>query len=158
MADWTTIADTQVDPDAPVTSELGYAWRDNPIAIAEGASGAPRITHSALLAPVAGTAYTVLPYTNLNVTTASPTSTYVSRGVCIRGGVVTVTVTNNSGSTCQVSGGTPGYTVSAGTTDTRAVTIGAFQNLTFLTTLVGGSSATSTVRIQIGNDAPRVYV
>ena len=158
MADWTTIADTQVDPDAPVTSELGYAWRDNPIAIAEGASGAPRITQSALLAPVAGTAYTVLPDTNINVTTASPTATYISRGVCIRGGVVTVTVTNNSGSTCQVSGGTPTYTVSAGATNTRAVTIGSFQNLIFLTTLAVGTSGQSVVRIQIGNDAPRVYV
>lgn len=44
MADWTTIADTAVDPDAPVTSELGYAWRDNPIAIAEGAPDAPKVS------------------------------------------------------------------------------------------------------------------
>lgn len=158
MADWTTIADTQVDPDAPVTSELGYAWRDNPIAIAEGASGAPRITNSAMLAPVAGTTYTVLPNTDINVTSASPTSSYVSRGVCIRGGVVTVTVNNTTGAQCQVGGGTPGYTVSPGATDTRAVTLGQFQNLTFFTTLVTGTSATSTVRIQIGNDAPRAYV
>lgn len=43
MADWVTISDTQVDPDAPITSELGYAFRDNPIAIAEGAVNAPRI-------------------------------------------------------------------------------------------------------------------
>lgn len=43
MADWTTIADSQVDPKAPVTSELMAALRDNPIAIAEGATGAPRI-------------------------------------------------------------------------------------------------------------------
>ncbi len=48
MADWTTITDTQVDPDAPLTSQLGYAWRDNPIAIAEGAVGAPRVMHNAL--------------------------------------------------------------------------------------------------------------
>jgi hypothetical protein len=43
MADYVTISDTQVDPDAPITSQLAYAWRDNPTAIAEGASGAPRI-------------------------------------------------------------------------------------------------------------------
>lgn len=43
MADWTNITDSQVDPDAPLTSEIAYAWRDNPIAIAEGAVGAPRI-------------------------------------------------------------------------------------------------------------------
>lgn len=44
MADWTEISDTSLDPDAPLTSELAYAWRDNPIAIAEGAAGAPRIS------------------------------------------------------------------------------------------------------------------
>lgn len=48
MADWTVITDAQLDPDAPLTSDLAYAWRDNPIAIAEGASGAPRIVDAAL--------------------------------------------------------------------------------------------------------------
>ena len=48
MADWTTITETATDPDAPVTSSLLKALRDNPSAIAEGASGAPRIVRSAL--------------------------------------------------------------------------------------------------------------
>ena len=48
MADWTTITETATDPDAPVTSTLIKALRDNPAAIAEGASGAPRIVRSAL--------------------------------------------------------------------------------------------------------------
>jgi hypothetical protein len=48
MADYVTISDTQVDPDAPITSQLAYAWRDNPTAIAEGASGAPRIQTAAI--------------------------------------------------------------------------------------------------------------
>ncbi len=43
MTTYTAILDTQVDPDAPITSGLGYQFRDNPIAIAEGAAGAPRI-------------------------------------------------------------------------------------------------------------------
>jgi len=42
MADYVAITDTQVDPDAPLTSQLAYQWRDNPIAITEGAAGAPR--------------------------------------------------------------------------------------------------------------------
>ena len=42
MADYNAISDTQLDPDAPLTSQLGYQFRDNPIAIAEGALGAPR--------------------------------------------------------------------------------------------------------------------
>lgn len=44
MADYTTITDAQVDPEAPITSELMSALRDNPIAIAEGATGAPLIS------------------------------------------------------------------------------------------------------------------
>lgn len=48
MADWRTISDTEVDPDAPVTSELAYAFRDNVIAAFEGASGAPRLQDAAL--------------------------------------------------------------------------------------------------------------
>lgn len=48
MADWVDIQDSAVDPDAPVTSELAYAFRDNPIALAEGAAGAPRIQFGAM--------------------------------------------------------------------------------------------------------------
>jgi len=47
MADYTTITDSQVDPDAPITSELGYAWSYNPVAIAEGAINAPRMQMAA---------------------------------------------------------------------------------------------------------------
>ena len=43
MTDYTQINDTEIDPDAPIPSLLGYRWRDNPIAMFEGASGAPRI-------------------------------------------------------------------------------------------------------------------
>lgn len=55
MADWTTIADAQVDPKAPVTSELMTALRDNPSAIAEGATGATRIYADSMQGSVAGT-------------------------------------------------------------------------------------------------------
>lgn len=48
MADWPNITDVAVDPDAPVTSNLMYGLRDAPIAIAEGAAGAPRIVAHAL--------------------------------------------------------------------------------------------------------------
>lgn len=56
MADWTVIPDASLDPDAPLTSELAYAWRDNPIALAEGAGGAPRIQDGALVTGPATTA------------------------------------------------------------------------------------------------------
>jgi len=43
MADWTTIPDSSIEPGKPIRSIDGLALRDNPIAIAEGAAGAPRI-------------------------------------------------------------------------------------------------------------------
>lgn len=58
MADYTTITDAQVDPEAPITSELMSALRDNPIAIAEAAASAPKIDPRAmdniLAGPVSG--------------------------------------------------------------------------------------------------------
>lgn len=42
------INNTQVDPDSPVTAELMTALRDNPLAIAAGEAGAPRIARSAM--------------------------------------------------------------------------------------------------------------
>jgi hypothetical protein len=48
MANWTTIPDASLAPDAPARSVDALALRDNPVAIAEGASGAPRIVAAAL--------------------------------------------------------------------------------------------------------------
>ena len=47
MASYIYQTDSQLDPDAPLTSELAYGWRDNLIAVTEGAPGAPRITNLA---------------------------------------------------------------------------------------------------------------
>lgn len=70
MADWPNITDAQCDPDAPVTSELIYGLRDAPIAIAEGADGAPRIRPMALGVIAAGS---VLRSTNPGTINASAT-------------------------------------------------------------------------------------
>ena len=43
MAEYQEILDTEVEPEAPLTSSLGVRFRDNPVAIAEGAAGAPRV-------------------------------------------------------------------------------------------------------------------
>ena len=42
MADYTDIDDNELMPDEPITSLLGFRFRNNPVAIAEGAPGAPR--------------------------------------------------------------------------------------------------------------------
>ena len=48
MPDYRVIADSEVQPDAPVTSSLGFALRDNPAAIAQGADGAPKVRSEGL--------------------------------------------------------------------------------------------------------------
>lgn len=47
MAAWTTMLNALFLVGKPITSSQGLALRDNPIAIAEGAAGAPRITNLA---------------------------------------------------------------------------------------------------------------
>ena len=48
MAEWTTIPDDVLEPGKPIRSVDAIALRDNPIAIAQGASGAPRVVDGAL--------------------------------------------------------------------------------------------------------------
>lgn len=48
MADYTPITNSELLPDNPITSLMGFRWRDNPIAIAEGAPGAPKVMGQAL--------------------------------------------------------------------------------------------------------------
>jgi hypothetical protein len=43
MATWTTLPDASLEPGKPIRSIDGLALRDNPVAITEGATGAPRI-------------------------------------------------------------------------------------------------------------------
>ena len=43
MATYSAIPDANLDPDSPARSIDALALRDNPLAIAEGAAGAPRI-------------------------------------------------------------------------------------------------------------------
>jgi hypothetical protein len=48
MADYNAILDTQIEPDAPLTAQLAGQFRDNPIAIAEGAENAPKVQGAAV--------------------------------------------------------------------------------------------------------------
>lgn len=48
MTGYVTISNTAIDQDSPITVALVTALRDNPIAITEGASGAPKIQTAAL--------------------------------------------------------------------------------------------------------------
>lgn len=52
MATFTTLPDASLEPGKPIRSIDGLALRDNPIAITEGAAGAPRVQDAALNATV----------------------------------------------------------------------------------------------------------
>lgn len=54
MATWTNISDTALEPGKPARSVDALALRDNPVAIAEGAAGAPRIQNAAVADGVLG--------------------------------------------------------------------------------------------------------
>ena len=50
MTTYAGIPNSDIDPESPVTTSLVTALRDNPVAITEGASGAPKIQTAALAA------------------------------------------------------------------------------------------------------------
>ena len=58
MTTFRNINDTEVAVDAPLTQQLMQALKDNPTALAEGSTNAPRVTNNALfnnLTPASGT-------------------------------------------------------------------------------------------------------
>jgi hypothetical protein len=48
MATWTNLNGSDYDANSPITSTLTGAWYNNPIAIAEGATGAPKVDPAAI--------------------------------------------------------------------------------------------------------------
>ena len=48
MTTYTTITNAEIDQDSPITQPLLTALRDNPVAITEGAAGAPKVQAAAL--------------------------------------------------------------------------------------------------------------
>ena len=57
MTTYTTITNAEIDQDSPVTQPLMTALRDNPIAIAEGSSGAPKIADQVDYATATGSSW-----------------------------------------------------------------------------------------------------
>lgn len=66
MAVYRTIADSEVDEYSPITESLIRALRDNPIAIAEGATGSPAITGAQAGLPFAQASSAALPKSDAN--------------------------------------------------------------------------------------------
>lgn len=77
---WTTIPDANLEPGKPARSVDAIALRDNPIAIAHGMAGAPRIITAALAPPEVGDAV-ILRFFASNAYEATTSSlTYVDAG------------------------------------------------------------------------------
>ena len=110
MASYIEITDEETDPGAPVTSELLKKERDNPIAIAEGASGAPRIqlaamAHGGALGAVGTYAFLSRSSAASGITAGT---TYAGSGLRYRG--VKVGLSDGGGVLSAIEGGTPSGT------------------------------------------------
>lgn len=129
MTTYTTIPDSSLEPGKPIRSIDALALRDNPLAIAEGASGAPRVQAAALdtgsdenawvwARIAAGTygdigSYAILGHTAL--ATITPGSTVA--GSTLKGVGFFNTSGNNYGSnaTISISGRSQGSSAMSGT-------------------------------------------
>ena len=60
MPEYQEILDSEVEPEAPLTSSLGVRFRDNPIALAQGADEAPKVRTVALQPPEAGQSFLIM--------------------------------------------------------------------------------------------------
>lgn len=82
MAQWTNIPTDRIEPGKPIRAIDGLALRDNPIAIAEGASGAPRVQTNG----IANSAVTTAKINNSAVTTSKIANSNVTAQKLATGG------------------------------------------------------------------------
>src|SRR5690625_686890 len=82
MAQWTNIPTDRIEPGKPIRAIDDLALRDNTIAIAEGASGAPRVQTNG----IANSAVTTSKIANSNVTTAKIANSNVTAQKLATGG------------------------------------------------------------------------
>lgn len=111
MATWVNISNANLQPGAPARSVDAIALRDNPIAIAEGAAGAPRIQTAAIQdgaitnAKVANGTLTGAKLANGTLTWAqmNAASIYAGMGAVAAGAIGSVAMVARS----NVASGTP---------------------------------------------------
>ena len=80
MATWTTIPDRSLEPGKPIRSIDALALRDNPVAIAEAAPGAPPVSLAAIVAALASVPVgSIGSYAFLGDTTSTTTAVGATR-------------------------------------------------------------------------------
>ena len=109
MTTYSAITNGQVDQDSPITQPLMTALRDNPIAITEGASGAPRISSTALDLTYKTGSVSGVTTNSQNIITfdTSDLSNLGDMGLVLVTGNMTYTTANGSGTAsivCTVAG------------------------------------------------------
>lgn len=114
MTDYTAIADEELDPDGPITSMIGYRFRDNPVAMAEGATGAPRLADAALAAGTGNTTAAGSEWVRLRVAlgAAGAVGTYamaryasvLAFGATVSGGSLIASPAGGAGGSTTLSG------------------------------------------------------
>lgn len=159
MADYVAITDAQIEPGAPGTTDLFNQLRDNPIAIAEGAPGAPGVRHSAFLSPVAGTTFPV-GTVSATITSSDGAATLEVRGRCLAAGVLSysIEVSNGNGIATLLRNGVAIDTQSGTGTKTGTVSVAYGQYLALMITPPVSGASTASVTTTCGNDAPRVFI
>src|SRR5699024_9986133 len=125
MAQWTNIPTDRIEPGKPIRAIDGLALRDNPIAIAEGASGAPRMQTNG----IANSAVTTEKINNSAVTTEK-----------INNSAVTTSKIANNNVTAQklATGGNENNWVRARTATSTAGAVGTYA---FVTSVTGSSTS-----------------
>jgi len=104
MTDWTNLTDNELSIDQPVTQEKMLALRDNPKAMAEGASGAPEIQTAAL----ANSAVTTDKISNSAVTAAKISSSAVTTDKISNSSVTTAKLNNSAVTNDKISNSSVG--------------------------------------------------
>lgn len=130
MTTYTTIADGDIDQDSPITQPLMLAMRDNPLAIIDGSSGAPKIQLGAFSRVTAGPAIRAK-----NDTVQSTVSTSYSEAYSfafLQAGQIRVTFLQNS---------------TGGTVIVRRWIAGSFLDVTFVAT--GGVNIARSTDVQV---------
>jgi hypothetical protein len=155
---WTNIPNGNLAVGAPIRSVDQLALRDNPIAIAEGATGAPRIRAEALNGGQSGTApiYAARAWVNFDGTTATPSTIRAS------GNVSSITKNGTGDYTANFTTAMPdtNYSVFGCTKNTNDATAAA--NSFFVSSLAALSTSSVRFRTSIPgvaiSDFSEIYV
>lgn len=159
MTSYVAIPNGDIDQDSPVTQPLMTALRDNPIAITEGAVGAPRIVGAAMFAPSAGAVVqrNCLPFGTETVASTGSASSNIAASVftalvaCTVQFRVTCSITAVGTTDLRIfknAAAVQTYTTSQ-TGATTNVTLAAGDNVGVVIRATGGGGSTATTSISV---------